>query len=114
MTPEQCVRFAAQTQELAQQENLPYSLSVTDAEQIEEERFDGKPLKYGTPAAAIAAMERRLADMRTNKAQLLSTVEECDDSMRETLMQDLEALNRQIAETQERLDAYRQQRKCEN
>jgi len=114
MTPEACARFAAQTQELAKKENLPYSLSVTDAEQIEEERFDGKPLKYGTPAAAIAAMERRVAEMRANKAQLLSTIEDCDDSMRETLMQDLEVLNQQIAATQERLDAYRQQQKCEN
>ena len=114
MTPEQCARFAAQTQELAKKENLPYSLSVTDAEQIEEERFDGKPLKYGTPAAAIAAMERRIAEMKAQKAQLLNTLDDCSDSLRQALVKDLAELNQRIADTEQRLKDYRLQEGLEN
>lgn len=107
MTPEECAKAAAQTQDLA------HPMSVTDAEQIEEESFD-KPLKYGTPAEAIAAMERRIADMKAEKAKTLSTLDDCSDSLRQALLKDLEELNQRIADTEARLQAYRFQHDREN
>jgi hypothetical protein len=88
-------------------------MSVTDAEQVEEERF-GKALKYGTPAEAIAAMERRIAEMKAQKAQCLNTLDDCADWRRDDLLADVDNLNRQIAETQARLDSYRFQKDQEN
>jgi hypothetical protein len=108
LTPQQCAELSAATQD------LPHVLSVTDAEQIEEERFGGKPLKYGTPGEAVAAMERRIAEMRAEKAKCLDTLEDCTDDRRQDLLKDLDQLNQQIADTQARLDAYRFQQDHEN
>ncbi len=107
LTPDECARVSDQTQDLA------FSLSVTDVEQLQEEVF-GKALVYGTPAEAIAAMERRIAEMRKQKAEALNTLDDCSDSLREPLLKQIDELNQQIAATQARLDAYRFQQDREN
>jgi hypothetical protein len=107
LTPEECQRLSDGTQD------LEYTLSVTEAEQMEED-IHQKPLKYGTPAQAMAAMERRLVEMRQSKAELLNTLDDCSASLREALLKDLDQLNRTITDTQARLDAYRFQHRNEN
>ena len=99
LTPEECERLSAATQDLA------YPLSVTDAEQVEEE-VHGKPLKYGSVGAAADAMRRRLRELREQKAQLLNTLDDCSSSLARDLEQQLAELNQSIADTQQRLDAY--------
>jgi len=99
LTPEECERLSAATQDLA------YPLSVTDAEQVEEE-VHGKPLKYGTAGAAADAMRRRLRELRQQKAQLLNTLDDCSPFLARDLEQQLIELNQSIADTQQRLDAY--------
>jgi hypothetical protein len=59
-------------------------------------------------------MQRRLAEMRAQKAQLLNTLDDCAPALRKELLQDLDSLNRRIAETQSRLDAYHFQQDHEN
>ena len=68
LTPQECQQLSAGTQD------LEYPLSVTEAERIEEDVWK-RPLKYGTPAEAIAAMQRRITDLRTDKAQILDTLD---------------------------------------
>jgi len=102
LTPEECQRIADATRD------LPYPLLASTQEIIEEE-VHGKPMDYGTTAAAIAAMERRLADQRAAKAQLLDTLADCSPSLRRQLDADLVQLNAEISDTQTRLDDYRRQ-----
>jgi len=107
LTPEECARLSSKTQD------LPYPLSVTDAEQIEEEVHRAF-LKYGTAHAAAVAMVRRIAEMKAQKAQLLNTLDDCSDSLRQALVKDLVELNRRIADTEQHLKDYRLQEGLEN
>jgi len=107
LTPEECARLSSKTQDLL------YPLSVTDAEQIEE-AVHRAFLKYGTAHAAAVAMVRRIAEMKAQKAQLLNTLDDCSDSLRQALVNDLAELNRRIADTEQRLKDYRLQEGLEN
>ena len=109
LTPEQCQQTSAGLTELAPQNPL----GTEDLEMLEEE-VHGKPLHYGSPGAAIAAMERRLSTLQAQKAKNLAAQEGCDPSLRPTLLSDLEQLNREIAAAQQRLDGYRFQQRHEN
>jgi len=76
-----------------------------------QEEVLGKPLRYGTPAAAIEAMTTRLNLLRKQKADALSALEECeDDKSRKALLGDLITLNNEIDATRSRLDSYRFQK----
>ncbi|HVM50965.1 MAG TPA: hypothetical protein VMU04_23255 [Candidatus Acidoferrum sp.] len=106
LTPEECARFAASTKDLPKFGQL----TTTDAELSEEERCQ-KPLQYRTTAEAIAAMKRRLADLRREKAEILDLLDDCTDKARERLLKMLEDVNTTIARTETRLDAHRFEQK---
>jgi len=71
-------------------------------------------MRYGTPQEAIAAMQRRLAGLTRQKAEMLNALDDCTEELRQSLLAGLETLNRQIAATQQRLDAYQFQLRQEN
>ena len=113
LTPEECQRLADATKAEATPGKPWEILSVTDAEQIQED-VHGQPLHYGTPSEAIAAMERRIAEMRAEKSQLLTTLDDCPATARPALERDLAELNQRLAATASRLEAYRFQHRHEN
>jgi hypothetical protein len=109
-TPEECKKTAKSFADLPKEFQMP----AEELEMVQEE-LQGKGLKYGTPAAAIEVMERRLALLKKNKAQTISTLEECEDAhLRITLKEELKTLNKEIEAAQTRLDAYRFQQAKEN
>ena len=107
LTPAECERLSQATQD------LPYQLTVTDAEQLEEE-LHGKPLDYDTLTDAILAMLRRIAEMKTDKVKVLDALDDCAEDLRAPLLRDLDQLNRDIAATEQRLAAYRRQQGQQN
>jgi hypothetical protein len=59
-------------------------------------------------------MQRRLAGLTRQKAEMLNALDDCTEELRQSLLAGLETLNRQIAATQQRLDAYQFQLRQEN
>jgi hypothetical protein len=109
LTPAECKRLADSFADLPPQ----FQLSAEDLELMEEEGH-GKAMRYGTPQEAIAAMQRRLAGLTRQKAETLNALDDCTEELRQSLLNGLETLNRQIAATQQRLDAYQLQLRQEN
>jgi hypothetical protein len=55
-----------------------------------------------------------LAGLTRQKAEMLNVLDDCTEELRQSLLAGLETLNRQIAATQQRLDAYQFQQRQEN
>jgi len=109
-TPEECKKTAKSFADLPKEFQMP----AEELEMVQEE-LQGKALKYGTPAAAIEAMQRRLALLKKNKAQTISTMEECEDGpLRKALKEELKTLNKEIEDAQTRVDGYKFHHKQEN
>jgi hypothetical protein len=109
LTPAECKRLADSFGDLPPQ----FQLSAEDLEIMEEEGH-GQVMRYGTPEAGIAAMERRLVVLLRHKAKTLVSLEDGAADLRQFLLKGLEMLNRQIAAAQHRIDAYRFQQRHEN
>lgn len=109
-TPEELKQMAASFETLPKE----FQISAEDLEMLQEETL-GKPMHYGTSAAAIEAMTARLNVLRKQKEETLSAVDNCEDeNLQDTLTRDLDTLNRQISETQIRLALYKFQQQQEN
>jgi hypothetical protein len=109
-TPEECKKTAKSFADLPKEFQMP----AEELEMVQEE-LQGKALKYGTPAAAIEAMQRRLALFKKNKAKTSLALEECEDAhLRKDLKEELKTLNKEIEAAQTRLDAYKFQQTKEN
>ena len=109
-TAEECKETAKSFSDLPKE----FQISAEELEMIQEEA-QGKPLKYGTPAEAIEAMERRLAVLNKNKAQTIAALEACTSAhLRKTLKVELQTLNKEVEAAQTRLDGYRFQQTKEN
>lgn len=109
LTPEECRRIAASFSDLPPDSRL----SAEELEQLQE-HLHGKPLRYGTSGEAIAAMQRRLLALATDKAKTIDALETAPADLLPILNTDLADLNSQIAELRRRLDAYRFQQRHEN
>ena len=110
LTPQECQETADSFSDLPPE----YQLSAVDLEEIQEEMFGPQAMIYGSPQEAIAAMKRRLAFLKANKAKTLDTLDDCADSVRPNVLGALESYNRSIADAQKRLDAYEYQQRNEN
>ena len=119
LTPEQCAELAASFKDLPPE----YQLSAADLEAIEEE-VHGKPLQYGTPAEAVAAMERRIAECNARIKACIDAIEAYselpaeggfrDDKHLRLLEADLAQLRRELLLAETRRDAYDFQRRHQN
>jgi hypothetical protein len=91
-----------------------FQISAEEMEMVQEEVL-GKPMQYGTPAEAVEAMQRRIAVLKQQKAEILNAIENCEDKNNESaLVEQLNGLVHEIARAQTRLDAYEFQQKREN
>lgn len=90
-------------------------LTVAEIEDMDEETF-GVMLKYGTPAQAAAAMERRIALFKTHKGQVLSALEDDTTPADQIplLEGDLSTLNQKLSTAEKRLADYRLQHEQRN
>jgi hypothetical protein len=109
LTPKECRALADSFADLPPE----FQLTAEDCEMIEEDRLD-KLLRYGSPGAAIQAMKWRLVLLKAQKAKALSTLDDCDEHLRQALLRQVRELNSQILATQQRLDGYQFQKDNEN
>lgn len=109
LTPEECKKLAQSFADLPP----PLQLTAEDCEMVQEEEF-GQPMHYGLPELGAAAMQRRLAVLKAQKAKALATLDDCGAHLRKLLLRHLDELNRQIATAQQRLDGYQFQQGREN
>jgi septal ring factor EnvC (AmiA/AmiB activator) len=100
--------------------NLPAwaQLSVADIELMDEETYE-QAIHYGTTTEAIAAMQRRLKLLNTQKAQTIDAFETAmeeaqPESILTALNADIAKLTDQIAATEQRLADYRKQHEQRN
>lgn len=104
LTPAQCAQVAESLKDLPPL----YQLTAAELEMIQEE-VHGKPLRYGEPAAALAAMKVRLGVLLAEKRTLLDTLDEASESATKLLTENLNALNREIVTTRDRIADYLRQ-----
>jgi hypothetical protein len=91
-----------------------FQISAEELEMVQEEVL-GKPIQYGSPSQAVEAMQRRVAVLKQQKAELLNAIENCENKENaNALMEQLNGLVQEIARSQTRLDAYEFQQKREN
>jgi hypothetical protein len=109
LTPELCRQLSESFADLPPQ----FQLSPEDLELMEEE-IHRNPMRYGTPAEAIAAMERRISQLRQDKIATLETLEDCDDAVRSQAEKALADYEEQLRIAERRLEAYRFQLGREN
>ena len=74
----------------------------------------GQQVDHGSTAAALATLKERQLRLRREKFTLLDAMETADEAAYEALRRHLAELNRQIAETEERITQYTLQQKAAN
>lgn len=101
LTSEECRELAASFMDLPPQ----FRISREELEMLQQDTH-GKVMSFGAPQKGADAMRRWLASLRAAKAKTLSTLDDCSDSLRRRLLQDLDQLNREIALADRRLADY--------
>lgn len=109
LTPEECKQTADSFADLAPE----FRLSVEDLQMLQEE-LHNKAMRFGSPEAAAEAMKCWLAALKSAKAKALARLDDCAESLRESLLRDIDELNRDIAAVEQRLAGYDFQKGHEN
>jgi hypothetical protein len=74
----------------------------------------GQQLDHGSTAAAIATLEERQRRLRSHKRWFLDLMETASDDRYTEMLDTLAGFNRQIKDTQTRLEQYRLQHQAAN
>lgn len=110
LTPDECKEVADSFLDLPPK----FRLTAEDLEILQEEIFGTKSMHYGSAQEAVKAMKRRLTVLKAYKARALDTLDDCSDHLRPGVLETIDLLNRQIADTHKRLESYEFQERNEN
>ena len=109
LTPAECQAMSEAMRDLPPL----YQITPQECEILQEDVFK-RPMKYGEPFSAAAAMKARIAVLLMHKTQTLDTMDDCSEHLFQQLIQDLKTLDGEIATARQRLVDYLAQQKSAN